>query len=173
MYQFPDIFELKMVGVAEAGVPNKERVMFQVWDYGPVDLAPYFLTVGWKMPGGGGLPSFDGLCWLGDFQVAAGQWLFVYTGPGSTRSSVTTDGDPLHVVHWGREKTLFHTDGVIPILFRAGAVAVERAPSHILPGPQLPLLPTGLPATQRGDTGSKSLADLMRLANDPSKPPKS
>jgi hypothetical protein len=162
VYRLPDIYELKLFGVGDPGVPNRERIILRAWDYAPVNLAPYLVTLGWKMPEGGAMPGFDGMCWLGELQVAANQWVFVYTGPGATRSSETSKGEPLYVRHWGRENTLFGSEGVVPLLVQMGGIAVNESPDYVLSGPQLPL---GLP-----QGGLNKLRDLAKLAGLPKKP---
>lgn len=155
MYVLPDIFELLLYGVQDAGVPNRERIVMRAWAGGPVNLAGYFVTVGLKGAGNTGTPLFDGMRWLGEYEVSANQWVFVYTGPGTPRSSQTKEGEPLHVIHWGRDETLFGSPAVTPMLFKLGGIAVDQSPPHVLNPPQLPLLPTDKPPT--------TIADLARL----------
>jgi hypothetical protein len=125
MFTVTEILQLKLYGLFEAGVPNRERIVMRAWELGSVNLAPYFLTMGVKIPDTkGATPTFDSVLWLGEYEVQANQWVIVYSGPGSSRAAQTESGEPMHVLHWNRPKVL-GAPGVVPVLIQAGGIAVD------------------------------------------------
>src|SRR3979490_348041 len=99
MCRVAEIVTLKLHGVRDRGVPNLERVVLRAWEFTPVDLGRFFLTLGWQSPDGAGAVPFDTFLWLGETQIQPNQWLFVYTGLGTTRTSTTKGGENLYVLH--------------------------------------------------------------------------
>lgn len=133
MYRLADIVELQLYGVEDRGVPNRERVVLRAWDIGPVNLAQFVVTIGLRgVEAEGATPLFDGMFWFGEMQIKPKQWLFIYTGPGTRRTSSTIDGDDLFVVHWGRPGVVFVPETIVPVLLRMDAVAIGRSPDYVL-----------------------------------------
>jgi len=133
MLTLGDIWSLKLFGVYERGVPNREHVILRTWDSSPVQLGYFFLAVGWRSPGGNGAtPLQDGLLWLGELEMRAGQWIYVYTGPGTQHVAKATTGEDLHVIHWNRSTVVFGDANTVPLLMQASSVAVGQSPQGIL-----------------------------------------
>ncbi len=125
MIRLPLIDEIRFKEVADAGVPNRERIILRPTR--EVNLGEYVLTLAVDRDG---LlqPIPDQLLWFGDETVAPPAWVFIYTGPG-TRRLTTVEGstDAAVVLHWNRNKTVFIPNGPIkPVLFRLGGMLSPR-----------------------------------------------
>jgi len=129
-----DIIELELRGVFDRGVPNLERIALYVKI--PLNIGQFGLMIGVKGSDGSAYPLKDNLFWFGDGFVSAGDWVFVYTGAGKTQSSdLPGSASKLYTVHWGKSRTLFTSEELVPILFRVDAVSIAQDQLH-LSGPQ-------------------------------------
>ena len=129
MYLLSSISELSLKGVADRGVPHRERIAVKNESLSAVNLAPYFLMVALQTEAGG-IPLNDQLFWFGELTVDPGHWVFVYTGPGTPRLTTTTDThEGAIVMHWGRPKVLFTDMSLVPMLSRMGALVVNQSPA--------------------------------------------
>mgnify|MGYP001577113234 CR=1 FL=1 len=134
MILFPPIPEFTVHGPWDRGISNRERVVFI--PNVPLNLASYGVLVGY---GNANLaePLPDNFFWFNELEVNAGTWVFLYTGPGTTRyTTVEGSGAPAVVLHWGKPNTIFNTPEIVPILFKFGAIRL------IAPLTQLPPPPT-------------------------------
>lgn len=123
MIHFPPVFELSMMGVADPGVPNRERIVLRPTQ--KVNLGHFGLLIASPTDEGGYTPLRDHLLWLDEYRVAPPSWIFVYTGPGSARETeVEETGEDVLTLHWGKKTTLFGETNLRPVLFRLGSVAV-------------------------------------------------
>ena len=132
-----DVTELGIVTIFDRGVANKECIAVAVRE--AVNMGRYGLMIGQHdaTASRNSIPFFDNLFWFGDGVVNAGDWLFVYTGPGAPHTSL--DGvNKLYTLHWGKRHTMFANTTVVPILFRVDAVNILLPPED---QPQLPRLP--------------------------------
>jgi hypothetical protein len=164
MYRLPDIYELVLYGVSNRGIPNREYVTLRAWNYRPVQLGKYLLIAGWGGPdGSSALPFHNHMMWLGELQLQPGQWLFVYTGPGATRTSSTESGESLLVLHWGCTEVTFTNPNTVPMLFHVASVAINISPNDVIEAATQPRL---------GALGGSSQAKLGALSNrnKPNKP---
>lgn len=133
MLTLADISALRLWGVYDRGVANKERIVLRAWDVAPVQLGHFILGIGWAGPGGAmATPFRDNSLWLGELLVRPEQWVFVYTGPGESRTVKSTTGEDLIVMHWNRETVLFTDPNVTPMLMQMSAVAVGRTPDSMM-----------------------------------------
>lgn len=114
--------ELHLVGIADAGVPNQERVVLRPTQR--LRLHGYGLTVGVPAAGPGALPLFDNVFWFPDVEVALPSWILVFTGKGRPMTSVTPSGEQILALHWNRPLTVFDSRRVVPVLFRVDGSAV-------------------------------------------------
>ena len=121
--------ELTLLGAYEHGVPNKERVVLRAEV--PVDLGFFAVVLGLRNPSPEGAllatPLVDSMYWLGSTLIQAGDWVFLFTGPGTP--TVTRSNDNrcnLHITFWNRPKTVFHDKRVIPLLWRLNGINIER-----------------------------------------------
>ena len=125
-----DIAELSVAQVFDRGVANKECIAISVLQ--TINMGRYGIMLGQHQAGasGGVLPYFDNLFWFGDGIVNAGDWVFVYTGPGTPTHSLATNGvNTIFSLHWGKPHTVFANSTVVPVLFRVDAVEVLVPPS--------------------------------------------
>jgi hypothetical protein len=115
---------VNIVGVFDRGMPNQERIVLLVNE--PVDMGQYGILLGVRAQGRFAYPIRDNFYWFGDGFVSKGDWIFVYTGPGESRTAeLPNNRQKLYSVHWGRDKTILHQSEIIPILFRVDAVDVH------------------------------------------------
>lgn len=117
------VVELTLVGVADAGVPNEERIGLRPTE--PVNLAQFGLMVGLSHPNGAVTPLRDNFFWFGELIIEPPSWVVVYTGRGQYQESVLRDsGHKLYALYWGRPSTMFDWPNIVPVLFRADAVLI-------------------------------------------------
>ena len=131
-----DVADLGIAGILDRAVPNKECIAIAVKRR--VDVGQYGLMLGrHNSPSSDtSVPFFDNLFWFGDGIVDAGDWLFVYTGPGEPGSTRANNGvNTIYLMHWGKPQTIFANSMIVPILFRVDAVDILLPPSD---QPQLP-----------------------------------
>lgn len=115
--------ELKIIGIHDRGVANKERIAISVYE--PVNMGQFGLLLGVRQQAGMAVPIRDNFYWFGDGYVNHGDWIFVYTGPGETRTTeLPNTTQKLYSIHWGRTTTLLSDAEIVPILFRLDAVDV-------------------------------------------------
>ncbi|WP_117310252.1 hypothetical protein [Stenotrophomonas sp. G4] len=128
--------DISIVGVYDAGVPNLERVVLRA--NSTVNLASYCLIVAFKAQlNGANIPLRDHFLWLGNTMLNAGDWIFVYTAPGTAQlTPIHTATESLLSLYWGKPQTIFQdrnlTAGLIKI---EGATFPKEAPQ--LPRPTL------------------------------------
>lgn len=127
------IDEIVTIGVFDRGVPNSERIIFQVNE--DLNLGQYGVFLGWHAgsdPVNSAWPFRDCLFWFGDGIVTKSSWIHLYTGTGESRQLEMPDNqDPAYVLFWGRDKTLFANSNVVPMLVRVDAVQVALPPENI------------------------------------------
>lgn len=134
------VTELDVVTVLERGIANKECIAVSVKQ--TVNLGRYGLMLAQHdaNTSTGALPYFDNLFWFGDGIVNAGDWLFVYTGPGDPTSTPTSNGaNKSYRLHWRKQYTVFANSMIVPVLFRVDAVNIPLPPAN---QPQLPKIPS-------------------------------
>jgi hypothetical protein len=122
----PTIVEINLIGVADAGVPNHERVMLRPNE--TVTLSQFGVAIGVRTeePSVASLLR-DQTIWLPEITVSPPAWILIYTGPGTDRQDIFKD-QPVFVLHWNKEKTVFGNPAVIPVLVRVDAVVVGPGP---------------------------------------------
>ena len=120
------IEELNVVGVYDPGIPNLERIVLFVNEQ--IDMGSYGLMLGVRGSGGVALPIRDNLLWLGNGWVSKGDWIFIYTAPGDSKTTPLPNNDEkLYSVHWGKKQTVFQNRDIVPILFRMDAVQIPTS----------------------------------------------
>lgn len=124
--------EIRVVGVFDAGVPNLERVVLQANT--SVELASYCVIVAFKAPlGGPNIPLRDHFFWLGSTTLEAGDWIFLYTAPGTAQLNPLPNApERLLSLYWHKPQTIFQDRNLT-----AGLIRVETA-RFPLDAPQLP-----------------------------------
>lgn len=130
----PSIIGIELIGVADPGIANQERIVLRA-QY--VNLAQYALIVGVKNDKGLINPTPDHFYWLGNVEISEATWIIIYTGSGSfkvTKSSET--GELVYVSHLGKEKTIFNSANVVPAIINIGGILVGNLLSQ--PGTKTP-----------------------------------
>jgi len=136
--QILPIFQLSLIGVEDAGIPNKERVILRPTER--VNLAEFGMLIGIQNQGFTS-PLNETFFWFGEILIDPPSWLFIYTGKGEFRESqMPTTGEKAYVFHWGRPITAFNNPSIVPIIFRIGNVLVGNSrPALPYPPPSPPL----------------------------------
>jgi hypothetical protein len=114
---------LLLHSVSDRGVPIKERVILQALT-SDVDVSYFALLVGVVQPGITTLPVPDKFFWFGNGQLNEGDWIFVYTGPGTGRIETLPDGKRLFSLFWQQKNTLFYDRNIVPVLIRIQDVSI-------------------------------------------------
>lgn len=138
MYVAP-VFELSLVGVAQANVPNQERILIRPTQ--EVDLTEFAVLLGYRADGGSLIPLWDYFYWFGNISVSPPSWICLYTGTGTySQGPFPETGELIHSFYWGRSKTIFPTHRFVPLLIRIGGLVAGNllqppAPKLIPPDP--------------------------------------
>jgi hypothetical protein len=121
----PPISELSLLGVADRGVPNQERVILRPTE--PVDLGRFAVLVGFTQDNGLVLPLWDNMFWFGELTVPTPSWIFLFTGPGQFQfSTIPGSQQPAYSFHWGRRITVFNDPKLVPLIVSIAAVATVK-----------------------------------------------
>ena len=124
------IHELMIIGVANPGSQNQERILIRPTQ--AVNLGSFGLCLGVIKANGMLVPLWDDFFWFGDIVVTAPSWIIVYTGPGLYQQSRLPDtAEEAHTFHWGKTFTVFGVEGIVPALFRFDGISIgPRLPSQ-------------------------------------------
>ena len=119
---FPPILELTVTGLHDRGVANRERIQIRV-DM-DVRLAGFCIVHGTWIDGSTTLhPSGSHFFQFPDVEAKAGSWIFIYTGPGETRSTrLSGTLQPALALHWGCSETIFGEPNESFAILRIGGV---------------------------------------------------
>ncbi|WP_414660223.1 hypothetical protein [Horticoccus sp. 23ND18S-11] len=140
MLRFDPIPEIQLLGVFDAGVPNRERIAFQIKL--AVNLGNYAVVVGWKGSDGSAIPLPDQFYWLGEQWVDADSILLLYSGSGTRQTGMLQELKKTYLaLHWGKPSVIFDNPNFAPLLFQIGAVGFTDT-SYSLLAPKTPSLPT-------------------------------
>ncbi len=123
----PLIPELRLLGVFEPGIPNRERIVLKVET--KLDIGMYAIVLAQRgQTTGHATPLRDSMFWIGSGNVEPNDWFFLFTGAGQQRL-IPPEGDNgrLFIEFWGRPQTIFHNSQIVPVLWRLSGVTVERA----------------------------------------------
>ncbi|MGH2713032.1 MAG: hypothetical protein ACRDM7_03945 [Thermoleophilaceae bacterium] len=131
----PVIWEVRMHGVYDAGIANRERIILQASQ--ATDMSQFVMTVGVPTSAEGPTvyPVRDTLFWFGGIALNPGDWIILFTGPGTPQQQRQPNGTVLHILYWGRAVTLFAGGNVVPVMFRYGGILVG-ATVPALPAPR-------------------------------------
>lgn len=121
----PVVYELSMIGVLDAGVPNQERIIMRPTE--PVNLAQFGIILALKSENELVTPLRDHFFWFGEFVTQPPCWLIVYTGPGDfTQTHVPVTGEIVYSLHWGKPNTVFNQPNIVPVVLRIGGILSGR-----------------------------------------------
>lgn len=130
--------DITLHSVAERGVPNRERIILRV--DAPCNAASYAVLLGTSVAGYNPTPFADNFLWIGNGELLARDWIFLYSGHGESRVDNLSDDQRLFSLYWRRPTTILHNPYVVSILIKIGDY---QALSEPLPPalPQSPLIP--------------------------------
>jgi hypothetical protein len=97
----PPISELSLRGVADRGIPNRERIL--IYSFSVTDLQNFILGIGYTADDRVVTPFRQYVYYFDDIVVPAQSWIVVYTGPGQTQVSrlPVPGNDIAFIYHWG------------------------------------------------------------------------
>src|SRR5690349_18784566 len=103
---FPPIFELSMVGIFDAGVPNQERLVIRPTER--VNLAQFGVVLCVQFSNQPLFVVNDNLFWFSGVEVAPPAWIVLFTCEGAYQiASHPKTGHPVHMFYWERKQTIF------------------------------------------------------------------
>ena len=121
------IHELMIIGVADPGSPNQERIVIRPTQ--TVNLAGFGLYLGVPKADGMIVPLWDHFFWFGEIVVTAPSWIIVYTGSGMyQKTRLPGTWEEAHTFHWGKPFTVFGQQGIVPVLFRFDGISIGPPP---------------------------------------------
>lgn len=115
------VSELPIVDIADAGVPNSERIALRPTQ--AVELQDYVLVMGPRPEGKGVIPLYA--YYFGSQVVQPPSWILVYTGAGTNRSQVAPNGEVLHLFFMNRPQTLL-AKGTAAAIIRIAALSMSE-----------------------------------------------
>lgn len=121
---------LELVGIADRGVVDKERVVCRTTTGG--DLVGHLISVGLispERPRDGFWPIKNLVFFLPPRIVGASEWVIIYTGKGESQRTVLPTGEVAWTFFWNSEDLYFLDKDYVPIIFHATSWA------HGDPGP--------------------------------------
>ncbi|MNC09765.1 hypothetical protein D3C76_1434690 [compost metagenome] len=126
MDEFP-VESLQLYDVQDPGSPNLERIAIYVKE--GCDLGNYCLMIGFRNLDGSASPMKDNMLWFGRGIVNAGDWIFIYTAPGTPRIIDLPDqSGRLISIHWGKDQTVFQNKSLVPMLCQFGGISTPPLP---------------------------------------------
>ena len=123
----PTIPELDLLGVYDRGIANKERIVLRV--VSALDIGAYLIILGWRGKDSGQhvTPLPNSMYWFGSGSLQANDWLFLYTGQGTAEKMPPSDKHGnLFINYWGKDKTVFNSAEVVPVLWRMNGITIDR-----------------------------------------------
>jgi hypothetical protein len=122
MFLLPAV-QINLLGVADAGVPNSERIIIRPNE--AVNLAKFGIMLATLNPDGSVTPMIDSFFWFGEVIVNIPSWIIVYTGPGQYQvSSMPNTQHTAYSFHWGRKTTIFFDPTIVPVVFSMDGILV-------------------------------------------------
>jgi hypothetical protein len=139
---FPPLLSMSVIGVADAGVPNSERLVMRPME--PLNIAKFGVLVGIRVDGGNVFPMNAHLFWFGDIEIIPAAWIVLYTKPGTYDLGTHTDGAPVHSFFWNRDQTLFNIPEIVPVVFEMSAIQISGRLAPPTPPPRPAIDPSTL-----------------------------
>lgn len=123
---------LRITGVADRGVPNKERILIRV--VGAVHLGDFGVGIGHAKPGAGVSPIPNYFFYFNHFVPEQESWIVLYTGVGEMQvSKLPTTHETAYSMHWGLEGVLFAHPEMQPLLFSFAGLGFDESWLQTLP----------------------------------------
>src|SRR5579871_4264633 len=117
---FPFIFQLSQLGLYDAGVPNKERILLRATE--AVNLSQFCMIIAHRTQAQNVVIN-NNLYWFPDTPVAPPCWIVLKTGEGQDKvERHPVNGQPIHFFYWGRKTTIFNSPEIIPILVQVNSI---------------------------------------------------
>jgi hypothetical protein len=118
----PPNSDLSVRGVADRGIPNKERIL--IYSFSVIDLQNFILGIGYTADDRFVTPFRQHVYYFDDIIIPAQSWIVVYTGPGQSQVSKLPPGNEVaFIYHWGLPSVVFRQTEVVPILFRVSEIS--------------------------------------------------
>ena len=124
--------------VFEAGVPNRERIVFR--PTASVELSGYGVWICLQLADGTVRPITNYSFWFGKVKVDPPSWVVIFTGKGEYRVVEHSETkEPIYCFHWGSEQTLFNHRVVVPVIYRfdSFSIGVQMSPIQETPTGQI------------------------------------
>lgn len=140
----PSTSELSLRGVADRGIPNRERIL--IYSFSATNLQNFTLGIGSTTDDQLVTPFSGYVYYFNDILIPALSWIIVYTGSGQAQVSKLPPphNDIAFIYHWGLPSVIFQQTNVVPILFRISEMNFppRELPALTPPSQSLPMLPT-------------------------------
>ena len=118
------ITELTITDIYDRSIPNKERIAIIANE--TINIGQYGIMLGLRNEGESAFPIRDNLFWFGDAVINKGDIIYIYTGPGDPKiTELPNNQENLYTVHWGKDKTIFQSNDLVPILFKVDSVYIR------------------------------------------------
>ncbi len=122
MIHFEFIHEIELFGIADAAIPDKERIILRALE--DCNLQQFFIALG-STEGTdiGIIPYRNYSFFFSELIVHPGDWIVIYTGKGifqSTRMPVTHER--AYSLHWNSENVFFSHPHVVPVIYRLSGI---------------------------------------------------
>lgn len=119
------ITELALIGVADPGIANSERIVLRPTQ--TMNLTSFAVALGvFDTETGGAKPIYDNVYWFRDIVVSPPSWILLYTGKGEPQELTLPSGERVITLFWQRDRTMFGHPALVPILFQLGGAVVGR-----------------------------------------------
>jgi hypothetical protein len=127
MIRFQNV-EAVEIQVLDRGLANKECIALQVKSQ--FNVGKLGLLIGYRGDTGVTTPYRDHFFWFGEVELSDGDWIFLFTGNGDSRTTELPGGKYLYVTYWGKEHTLFADSRIVPVLVEIGGVSIPLPPQN-------------------------------------------
>jgi hypothetical protein len=108
---------VKFKRIREAGVPQKERIVFSV--SADAEIGNYLVLITGLASDGSPFSGRHASFWFPDKKVKAGDLVVLYTMNGSAKSVSNEDGSSSHFFYWGLAETKLGKPQIGIVLLRA------------------------------------------------------
>jgi hypothetical protein len=121
--------ELKLFGVYDAGVPNRERVILQATKPN-LDLTYFGIVLAVKLSSGAAIPIADNFFWFGNGVINQGDWIILYTSVGVAASTENkkNPAQKIYNLYWGRKSVVFPMLDIVPLIFKFDSITIGNNP---------------------------------------------
>jgi len=136
MIRFDFIEELEVVGVADPGVPNKERILLRTkWEIENIQAFMVGLGVLSSEEDAQVTPLRNYVFYFTHCRPEVNSWIILYTGNGEPQTTeIPTTGQRAYTFFWGFDRVLFKNPKVVPMVLRIAGIEHPGGAPLQLPG---------------------------------------